>query len=279
VNRPSLAYLNGSFLPRTDIRISPDDRGFLLSDGVYEVVRAYGGRPFALDRHLERLRRSLRELRIEGLEADALAPVVKRLFRENGHDDATCYLQVTRGVAPRRHAFPDAGTPPTVYAFTAPLTVDTALWERGARITLVPDERWSRCDIKTTALLPNVLANQRAKELGVEEAVFVRDGFVTEGSHTNVAAVFDGVLHTYPESNYILSGVTRDIVLELCGDLGVPVVLKPFLAEDVYRADEAMVLSTTSEVLPVIEADGRTVGGGHPGPVTRRLLEALRALT
>jgi D-alanine transaminase len=273
-----VAYFDGAFVPRSEVRISPDDRGFLLSDGVYEVVRAYDGRPFRLDLHLERLARSLRELRIGGVEVQALGGVVERLFADSGLRDATCYLQVTRGAAPRRHAFPEEGTPPTVYAFASPLHVDLAKWEGGVAVTLVPDQRWARCDIKTTALLPNVLANQRAKELGVEEAVFVRDGFVTEGSHTNVAAVIAGRLFTYPESNYILSGVTRRVVLDLCAELGVPITERPVSAEDLCAADEVLLLSTTSEVLPVVSVDGRPVGSGKPGPVGRRLLSAYRAL-
>lgn len=278
-NEGEIAYFNGSFGPRSDISISPDDRGFLLSDGVYEVVRAYGGQPFRMDLHLERLERSLNALRIEGVEVGALRRVVERLIQENGLHDATCYLQVTRGAAPRRHAFPAEGTPPTVYAFAVPLQVNPEKWERGVAVTLLPDQRWARCDIKSTALLPNVLANQRAKERGVEEAIFVRDGYITEGSHTNVAAVIGGCVITYPESNYILSGVTRRVVLDLCAELSILLSERPLLAEDFLRADEVLLLSSTSEVLPVVEVDGQTIGAGVPGPVGRRLLSAYQKLT
>lgn len=275
--REAVVYFNGRFLPKPEVRISPDDRGFLLADGVYEVVRFYGGRPFALGAHLERLARSLAALRIGGVEVEAIGEIAQRLVRENGLAEATCYVQVTRGAAPRRHAFPESGTPPTVYASAAPLVVDPARWERGVDVICVPDERWARCDVKSIALLPNVLANQRAREAGVEEAVLVREGVVTEGSHTNVAAVFGGRLVTHPEGPHILPGVTRRVVLGLCAALGIPVEERPIPADDLLRADEVMLLSTTFEVLPVVRVDGRTIGGGVPGPVARQLLEAFRA--
>src|SRR5690606_30293842 len=192
----------------------------------------------------------------------AFAEIARRLAQENGLADGTCYLQVTRGAAPRRHAFPAPGTPPTVYACTYPLSAAPERWARGVGVHLVPDERWARCDVKSTALLANVLANQAAQEAGAEEAVFVRDGLVTEGSHTNVAAVFGGRVVTHPEGPRILSGVTRAVVLRLCAELGVPVEERPVPAADLARADEVLLTSTTSEVLPVVAADGRPVGAG-----------------
>lgn len=272
-----IVYLGGRFLPKSEAHVSPDDRGFLFADGAYEVVRFYGGRPFALAEHLERLARSLAALRIEGVEVEEIGEIARRLVRENGLAEATCYVQITRGAAPRRHAFPAPGTPPSVYASAAPLEVDPARWEHGASVILVPDERWARCDIKSIALLPNILAHQRAREAGADEAVLVREGVVTEGSHTNVAAVFGGRLVTHPEGPRILPGVTRRVVLGLCKMLGIPVEERPIPAEALPRADEVMILSTTSEVLPVVRVDGREVGGGVPGPVARRLLAAFRA--
>jgi D-alanine transaminase len=226
---------------------------------------------------VRRLDRSLRAVRIEGFEAGAFPEVARRLAHENGLDHGTCYLQVTRGAAPRRHAFPDAGTPPTVYARTYPLVLAPEPWACGVGVLLVPDERWARCDVKSTALLPNVLANQAAQEAGAEEAVFVRDGLLTEGSHTNVAAVFDGRVWTHPEGPRILSGVTRQVVLALCGEVGVPVEERPIPATDLAGADEVFLMSTTAEVLPVVAVDGRPVDAGVPGPVTRALLAAFRA--
>jgi D-alanine transaminase len=276
-----VVFFNGDYLPRADVRVSPDDRAFLFADGVYEVARFYGGHPFRMDDHVRRLARSLAAVRIEGFQAGAFPAIARHLVRENGLEgaDATCYLQVSRGAAPRRHAFPPAGTPPTVYAFAAPCASPPERWTGGVAVVLVPDQRWSRCDVKSTALLANVLANQAAQEAGAEEAVFVRDGFVTEGSHTNVAAVLDGVLATHPEGPYILPGVTRRVVLELCDELGLPFEERRFAAADLPRAEEVVLLSTTSEVLPVVAVDGRPVGEGAPGPVAQRLLEAFRART
>ena len=284
--RPSAAggvvYLDGAFLPRAEARVSVDDRGFLFGDGAYEVTRAVDGRLFEDGGHRRRLARTLEGLRIElapaalaGLDAVAL-----RLLRENDllAGEATIYLQVTRGVAvPRTHHFPPAGTRPTVYVAASRFVPPEALRARGASVILVPDIRWARCDLKTVNLLPNALAKQRAVEAGADEALFVRDGVVLEGAHTNAFAVLDGVLRTAPATNYILPGITRDVVLALAPSLGIPVREYPLLVEELPRASELFVTSTTSDVLPVVRVDGAPVGDGAPGPVARRLLDALRA--
>jgi len=274
-------YLNGDFVPKEEARLSPDDRGFLFADGVYEVIRIYDGTLFALRPHLDRLARSLRELRINGIDVQKLGDVARRLVQDNHLEqgDAIVYFQVTRGAAPRRHAFPEAGTPPTIYATAYPITPPTVHWEQGAKVILMPDIRWTRCDIKSIALTPNVLANQRAKENGAVEAVFVRDGAVTEGSHANFGAVFNGRLVTYPKSPYILPGITRDMVLGLCRERGIPVEEFPVFEKDLKHADELMLLGTTTEVMPVVQVDHWTVGDGTPGPVTRTLQYAFHAVT
>lgn len=273
---PDIAYYNGAFLPRQEIRVSPDDRAFLFADGVYEYFRFYGGLPFAMEYHMDRLARSLRELRIEAIDIATIPPIIERLVRENGLEEAGVYLQISRGAAPRTHAFPAGAVSPTVYAFADYCGFPAERWERGIAVTLVPDQRWARCDIKSTALLPNVLANQRAKEGGFEEAVFVRDGFVTEGSHTNVFAVIGGRLITYPDSNYVLPGVTRRVVLEVAHETGTPVDLRPFSVTELLAADEAFITSSSEEVLPVVRVDGHTIASGVPGPVSKKLLEAFR---
>lgn len=276
-----IAYFNGRFIPKDEVSISPDDRGFLFADGVYEVIRVYHGKPFRADDHLERMARSLRELRIKGVDASDFKAVSERLIQENHleKEEAVVYIQITRGAAfPRKHMFPDENTPPTCYAFAAPFASPRRQWEDGARIILVPDIRWTRCDIKSVALLPNTLANQQAKESGATEAVFVRDGVITEGSLTNFAAVFDGTVFTFPESNYILPGITRKVALELCGKLGIPVKTFPVFQKDLERADECMIWGTTTEVTPVVQVDDRMVGDGKPGPVTVRLHRAFREL-
>ncbi len=274
-----IVYFNGQFLAKDEVCISPDDRGFLFADGAYEVIRAYGGRPFELQAHLERLERSLRELKIILPGLGLLGGIVKDLIWRNdlGNGCAALYLQVTRGVAPRKHAFPDRATPPTVYLTASPFRTTPEKSECGVSIVLVPDIRWARCDIKSLALLPNVLASQEAKERGAEEAVFVRDGVITEGAHTNVCAVLHGQLVTHPLTNHILPGITRRVVLELCEELGIPHRESPLGAVELREASEVMILGTTTEIMPVVQVDDWQVGDGRPGPVTRRLQATFRA--
>lgn len=276
-----IVYLNGDFIPQEEARLSPDDRGFLFADGAYEVFLAYDGRLFKADRHLARMARSLRELRISELDMDLLGEVAETLIRQNnlGQGNAVVYLQITRGAAPRKHTFPAPETPPTVYATAFAHTLPRQKQEHGIRVILAPDIRWTRCDIKSIALLPNVLAHQQAKDSGAEEAVFVRDGAITEGALTNVCAVFDGQLVTYPKSPYILAGVTREVVLELCEKLNIPFKEYPILEKDLRNTDELLICNTTSEIIPVIQVDDWTVSDGKPGPVTRALQQAYRELT
>ena len=275
-----IAYFNGRFMPKEEVKISPDDRGFLLGDGVYEVIRSYSGRLFKVEEHFRRMARSLRELRIHGVDTEDLKGIVEALieYNELGDGDAKLYIQITRGVAPRRHSFPDEGTPPTVYATASPFQPPRQKWEHGVRIILVPDIRWARCDIKSVALLPNILANQQAKERGAEEAVFVRDGAITEGSHTNFCAVFDGELATHPKSNYILAGIMRETVLDLCDELDVPVKEFPIFERDLKEADELMILGTTSEIMSVVQVNDWEVGDGTPGRIAMKLQRAYREL-
>jgi len=274
-------FFNGRFMAKGDVKISPDDRGFLFADGVYEVIRAYGGRLFKASSHIERLRRSLGEIRIETAAADGLERIATELIARNGLDrgDAVVYIQITRGAAPRGHAFPDRPTPPTVYVTAYAYERSPEKVEHGIKVVLVPDARWARCDIKSVALLPNVLAYQQAEERGADEAVLVRDGVVTEGSHTSVCAVFGGLLRTHPSSNRILSSVTRGVVLDLCSACGIPVVEEAIPEKDLFHADEVMILGTTPEVMAVVAVDDRTIGDGTPGPVTRKLQERFRELT
>lgn len=273
-------YLNGAFVPKAEARISPDDRGFLFGDGVYEVIRAYRGRLFEVKAHLERLARGLAAIRIAGVDATALGPAAEELLRCNrlSGADAAVYLQVTRGVAPRGHGFPNPEVPPTVYAAAGPFRVkaDPSV---GIAVITTPDTRWARCDIKSVALLPNCLANQQAQEAGATEAIFVRDGVALEGSHTSFFAILDGVVRTAPKSNYILPGITRDVVLELCRAHGIPAEASPIFLDELSRAGELFITGTTFEVMPVVRADGRAVGDGKPGPVTRRLYALFRDRT
>ena len=276
-----LVYLNGDFIPKEKTRISPEDRGFLFADGAYEVFHAYEGRLFRAEDHLARMARSLRELRIDGPATTLLREVAETLVQKNSlsRGNAVVYMQITRGTAPRKHAFPTPDTPPTVYAKAYPHTLPRQHQEHGVTVILAPDIRWTRCDIKSISLLPNILAHQRAKDSGAHEVVFVRDGLVTEGALTNVCAVFDGRLVTHPRSPHILAGITRSVILELCDALAIPVEESPILEKDLPDADELMICNTTSEILPVIQVDHRPVGNGKPGPVTRALQQAYREAT
>ena len=274
----SIVYLNGQFLPRAEARLSVDERGFFFGDGVYEVTRVVRGRLFEWERHARRLARGLRELRIEpGLDIDAIRSLQERLVRENEmlEGQGTVYLQITRGAAPRTHHFPPAGTPATVFLSASPFTPPNELRGRGVAVVTYPDYRWSRCDLKTVNLLPAVMAKQFASDNDCFEAVFVRDAVVTEGSHTNFFGVIGGEVRTYPNSNYILPGVTRDVVVELARELSIPCSETPIYRHEIARLEEAFLTGTTTDVMPVVAIDGKPVGNGRPGATTMRLYEAL----
>jgi D-alanine transaminase len=273
-------WFNGAWVARDDVRVSPDDRGFLFGDGVYEVVRSYGGRVFALDEHMARLRYALSQTAIAGVDTAELVDVAREILARNslGNADATVYIQVTRGVARRSHRFPSPPVSPTVYVAASPFAPPPELSE-GVSVITVPDIRWSRCDIKSINLLPNCMANERAHAAGASEAIFVRDSAVLEGSHTSVFVVLDGVVRTAPANNYILPGITRDVLLELCREAGLTVSQMPAFSQDLARADEIFLCGTTVEVAPVLRLDGATVGRGTAGPITRRLQQLFREST
>jgi D-alanine transaminase len=274
-----LVFLDGRFLPKEEASISPDDRGFLFGDGVYEVIRSVRGNLFGEEGHWLRLQEGLRELAIAsaGLDRGTVRELAERLIEENGlaDRDATVYLQVTRGCAPRTHAFPTVECAPTVYAFAAPFDIPHTLRREGVAAITHPDIRWARCDIKSVNLLPNVLAKQRAVEAGAWEAVLIRDGAITEGSSTNVFGVVDGELRTYPKSNYILPGITRDVILEIAAEEGIPLRERPVYAEEIGRLEELFVTGTTTDVQPIVRLDGKPVGDGVVGPIGRAIQEAL----
>lgn len=276
-----IAYFNGHFMSKDQVHLSPDDRGFLFADGVYEVIRVYHGQLFQADRHWQRLERSLHELRLKGPGSAELQAAAQELLRVNELDagEAWVYLQITRGAAPRRHAFPADDTPPTVYATVSPFHFNPDKAAHGVKIILTPDIRWARCDIKSVALLPNVLASQQARDSGADEAVFVRDGVIIEGASSNFGAVFNDQFVTHPLSNTILPGITRAVVLDLCRQLNIPVKEFPIFERDLPQAEEAMLLNTTDEVMPVVQINDWRVGNGQPGPITLTLRQAFRKLT
>jgi D-alanine transaminase len=277
-----IVYLNGSFLPKEQALVPVEDRGFIFGDGVYEVWRIVNGQLFESDRHMARLTRGLGELRIAP-PADAalvrIQEIADRLIAENGLADGegTLYLEITRGVAPRAHHFPPAGTAPTVFAMARPFVPPEELRAKGVTAVTVPDIRWMRCDIKTIQLLPNVMAKQAATERGAFEAILVRDGVVTEGSHANVIGVIGGEIRTHPTNNLILPGITRAVVLELARGAGIPVREEPFLASELPRVDELFIAGTTADVMPIVRVDDHMIGRGVPGPIAQRLQRELRA--
>jgi D-alanine transaminase len=274
-------YLNGEFIPRERAMISVDDRGFIFGDGIYEVVRVVEGRIFEWDAHAGRMTRGLSGLRIGFGDRDVagLKSVCDRLVRDNGLTDgeATVYMQLSRGAATRTHYFPPAGTRPTVYAVATKFVVPTAQREQGVKAITFPDYRWARCDLKTVNLLGAVLARQAAAEAGAYEAVLLRDGVVTEGAATNAFAVIDGTVRSYPLSNYILPGITRQVLVELMAELGIALKEEPITHLELAGVDELFLSGTTTDVTAVVTLDGKPIGNGKPGPVTKRLQEALMA--
>jgi D-alanine transaminase len=267
-------FLNGSFLPLEQAKVSPLDRGFLFGDGIYEVIPSYRGVPFLLDAHLERLRRSLSEIRLADPMGEAgWREMLEQLLALNPGGDRGIYLQVTRGVAPRDHAFP-AATEATVFAMVNPIQPPRPeLAEQGVGAILLPDERWGRCDIKAVTLLANVLARQTAFEQGAIEAILLREGRLTEGAASNVFVVRGGVVRTPPLDRGILPGITRRFVLDLLEGQSRPVFEETVAESDLRTADEIWLTSSTKEILAVTRLDGQPVGSGRPGPVWRETLD------
>jgi D-alanine transaminase len=277
-----LCYLNGRFLPRSEAAIPIEDRGFIFGDGIYEVWRVVNGRLFESERHLARLAHGLRELRIpppDIADADTLGEIANRILSENAllDGEATLYVEITRGVAPRTHAFPAANTVPTVFVMANRFMPPNDLRAKGASAITMADIRWLRCDIKTIQLLPNVFAKQAAAERGAVDAFMIRDGLVTEGSHANVMGVFGGVIRTHPLNHLILPGITRAVVLEIAASLGIPAREEAFSADEIFKADELFLAGTTADVMPIVRVDDQAIGDGKPGPITRRLYDAFRA--
>ena len=273
----STVYLNGEYIPKDEAKISVDDRGFNLADGVYEVTCMYEGVPFYQDRHLERLRRGLEWMRIP-FDAQVMDGVSRELIARNQLEKAPTslvYLQITRGVAPRTHYFPKVPVTPTVFAFAKAWDRPTPeRWAQGFTAATVPDRRWGRVDIKTICLLPNVLAYQAALDAGADDAILVKDGVAMEGAHQNFWAVIDGTAVTHPLTQSILGGITRGVVLEIARENGIPVHERPVQVEELATAEELFFTGTTGEVRPCVQVDGRAVGDGKPGPVTRALSKA-----
>ncbi len=273
---PRVVYVNGRYTPYASARVHIDDRGYTFADGVYEVVAVSKGRFVDEEPHLERLDRSLRELRIAPpMSRKALRFVLSEVIRRNGVDTGLIYLQMSRGVAPRDHPFPKTAKTQFI-AWAKTVKMPPAFADEGVKTITLPDLRWARCDIKSTSLLPNVLAKQAAREAGAHEAWLVDgDGFITEGSSTNAWIITrDGELITRALGNGILAGVTRRTVMKIAGDESLRVVERQFSVAEAKAAREAFLTSTTMQVLPVVQIDDQVIGNGQPGSLTVRLKEA-----
>jgi D-alanine transaminase len=275
-----IVYVNGSFVPRTEARVSVEDRGFLFGDGVYEVLRAINGKLFATRFHNRRLEKSLAGIRIDLKGDDSPARFVeigKQLLKENNllEGEATLYMQVTRGATTRAHNFPPPDIAPTIYISVARFTPYTDLAENGASAITHPDLRWGRCDLKTLNLLPNVLASQTAKERGAFEPMLIRDGVVTEGAKTNFFGVINGSLRTHPCDSHILPGITRSVLRELAQAVSIDFDETPIAAGEIPELTELFLTGTTTDVMPVVKLDDKPVGKGRPGELTRKLQRVL----
>jgi D-alanine transaminase len=275
-----IVHYNGSFVEKSEVAISPDDRGFLFADGVYEVIRACRGRLFESKEHLERLQHGLKELRIEGVDAPGLEPIAKELIDRNRlqKGDALIYMQVTRGAAPRSHEFPTVGTSPTVYMESKAYTPPMALQQAGVHAILAPDQRWTRCDIKSISLLPNILANQRAREAGAFEAILCGDGLLHEGSHSSILFVKNNVLICPPLTNRLLPSITREVVIGLALADSIEVETRPCREGELFEFDEVLMLGTATEIVPITAVNKRAIGTGEAGSIARRLQGAFRRL-
>ena len=274
---PDLAYVNGEIMPIEKAVVPIEDRGYQFGDGVYEFVASYDGRPFMLEEHLDRLERSMRELAFEPISRADIGKAVLDLFTLSGYPRAGLYIQISRGVAPRNHAF-TPGMPPQIIMTIRPVNeMPAEKRKNGATAITVEDTRWGRCDIKTVQLLSNSLAKQKSLDAGCDDAIFVSDqGVVREGTSSNLFIVSGGRLTTHPLTDNILPGITRMVVLNLCKAADLVVEESFFGIEALLGADEVFLTGTVTELLPIVRIDDKSIGNGEVGPITRRLYDLLR---
>ncbi len=275
-----LAYVNGKISRIKEAAVPVEDRGYQFGDGVYEMVNAYSGTYFALPEHLDRLQQSARGIDLQlPLSLDELSALAWQLLRQSGLKDAQLYIQVTRGQAPRNHPFPESTRPSLVITLRESQPLPDHLAERGVSVLSLPDIRWKLCHIKSTNLLPNVLAKEKARAAGHFEAIFVQEnGLVSEGASSNVFVVHDRLVITPPANERILNGITRQFVLKLAREEGIPIEEAPVSYQELLRSTEVFLTGTSIQVLPVVTVDGHQVGNGRPGPVTSALAQAYQRL-
>ena len=269
-----MVFLNGKFVPIEQAMVPVLDRGFIFGDGVYELVPVYSRVPFRIDEHLRRLERSLAEVRIKNpYSAAQWKEIIARLIAEQPFEDQGIYLQVTRGVAKRDHAFPK-DVEPTVFIMSNPLVnPPRELVEKGAAALSAVDNRWLRCDVKSISLIGNCLLRQISADAGAAETIMFRDGRLTEASASNVFIVKDGVIRSPAKSNLILPGITYDVVVELARAATMPLEFAEISEAEVRAADEVWITSSSKEVLAIVQLDGRPIGDGRPGPAFRRMYQ------
>lgn len=269
-----IVYLNGEFMAKEDAKISPNDRGFIFADGVYEVAKYYNGKAFRYADHLKRLERSLAELEIDFAETENLEAIFDELVSRNNlqNKHAGVYLQITRGEHKRVHHFPE-NLKPTVYAFAYHMPSFTNNLENGISLITNEDIRWQRCDIKSVSLLPNTMLYNKAVKEGAGECVLIRNGMVTEATHSSVLGVKNGTVITRPLSNLILPGITRKVILEICASNHIPFEEREFSEAEMLAMDEIIIAGTGSEITPAIKINDTIIGDGKPGKITRFLQE------
>lgn len=274
---PELAYLNGKIMPISDAMVPAEDRGYNFGDAVYEFVASYNGRLFCLEEHLDRLERSMRELALVGLPRETVRAAILDFFTQAAIPRAGIYLQISRGVAPRDHAYPPPGTPLQFFMTIRPVHEKPAeLRQKGASAITVTDLRWGRCDIKTVQLLPNCMAKQQALAAGAFDAIFVSaDGVVREGTSSNLFIAKSGRLITHPLTEQILPGITRQVVMGICREERIVVEERFYDREELAAADEVFLTGTITEVLPITRIDGKAVGDGAVGHLSHRLYQRL----
>ena len=275
-----LTYFNGEMVESGAKVVSLDDRGYCFGDGVYEVVRVYNGRPFAFSYHQDRLYRSMREMDIPvRMPPDELQELHEIMIEQSEITDGYIYLQITRGVTPRHHAFERSKLEPQMYMFIKPITTDLGVLQEGVKAITLPDERWARVDIKTLNLIPNILAQTKAEKKGAYTAILVRDGIVTEGATSNVFVMKDGVCYTHPANHHILKGITRQLVVtRVAPTAGITIIEREFDEAFLKDADEIFFTDTIGGIIPITTLNREPVGDGKPGKAAKVLAEQLQHL-
>ncbi len=265
-------YLNGNFMPLNEAKVSVLDRGFIFGDAIYEVIPVFGGKLFRFEEHLLRLNNSLTSVKIKNpYSSEQWLAILNDIIVKNNSGTLSIYLQITRGVAPRNHTFPDDITP-TVFIMANPLAaLDKSILENGVAIVTMDDIRWQYCQIKTTSLIANILLRQQASEKNAVEALLIKDGFVTEGAASNVFIIKDNIIYTPPKTNNVLPGITRDLVVELAQEIKLDIREQPIPQSLLSSADEIWLTSSMKDILPVTKIDNTDIANGKPGPLWQKL--------